>query len=225
MAPLSSKIKYPACFDTRGLSSNSNLTGEEVLIAILDELGRFADLVESLGARSKSNVTLDETRKRRLCDAIVKGANELTTQFNAAAAATKDERPSHDTQIDLYMSEAPPKLTRYRNKIVADLRNPLQELADGKSSSRRSVDLESYEIALDNILDGIKSQLSSWLAKYMGNEAAERRRHTAEGSRGNTRGNQDRPHAMDPPRYEPHKRSREHRRPGGHRSSFWCLVM
>lgn len=105
MAPASSKIKYPAYFDTRDFSSNANLTGQEVLISILNELGKVADLVESLGIRSKSQVNIDEVRKRELCNAIVKGANKLTAQFNTAADATR-KRTTSPTIVRLYMSEA-----------------------------------------------------------------------------------------------------------------------
>ena len=105
MAPASSKIKYPAYFDTRGFSSNASLTGEEALISILNELGKVADLVESLGTRSKSQVNIDEVRRGKLCNAIVNGSNELTAQFNAAADATK-KQPTRRARIDLYTGEA-----------------------------------------------------------------------------------------------------------------------
>jgi hypothetical protein len=88
MPKASDRIKYPK-FQSRGTSTNEGLSGKAVIVSIINSLGDVADLVESIGPTKSSifkkrNNELD-MQKKMLCDAIVDGANSLTSAFDDAA--------------------------------------------------------------------------------------------------------------------------------------------
>lgn len=94
MPKASNRIKYP-CITTAKPSGNVGITGRQVLVSIINSLGDVADLVESLRPQNgtssifkRRNSELD-MQKKTLCDAIVDGANSLSSIFDDAAGGRR----------------------------------------------------------------------------------------------------------------------------------------
>src|SRR5262245_13672624 len=105
MTPSSSDIKYPARYRGPAFSENNALTGESVLISILNALGKVVDLVRS--CRGHSHVQIDKEQGKRFCHAVVTGANGFTKQFNTAVAmAKKRSKNSRYSYTDLFTRES-----------------------------------------------------------------------------------------------------------------------
>jgi hypothetical protein len=86
MPKASSRIEYPHLGKVK-FPINRRITGRGVLISIINSLADVADITESITGPRKSSLLpkgeseLDK-QKKELCDAIVEGANSLTTLFN-----------------------------------------------------------------------------------------------------------------------------------------------
>jgi hypothetical protein len=57
-------------------------------------------------------------------------------------------------------------LTEYRNRVRAELKDPLNRLVIGRESNNEVVDLKPYEDLLKELLDGIEREIRLWLAKF-----------------------------------------------------------
>ena len=87
MPKASDRIKYPK-FQSAEASRNVGLSGKAVIVSIINSLGDVADLVESIGPGKSSFFKRRnnefETQKKIMCDAIVNGANSLTSAIDDA---------------------------------------------------------------------------------------------------------------------------------------------
>lgn len=77
------RIKYPNVPQVSSHSGDCDISGGEVCISIINSLGDVAELIESnrdgsSGIFQKRSNEF-ETQKKMLCDAIVDGANSLTS--------------------------------------------------------------------------------------------------------------------------------------------------
>jgi hypothetical protein len=94
MPKASNRIKYP-CITNARPSGNVGITGRQVLVSIINSLGDVADLVESLRAGSGTSSIFKrrgselDLQKKKLCDAIVDGANSLSSIFDDAAGGKR----------------------------------------------------------------------------------------------------------------------------------------
>ncbi|RMJ20100.1 hypothetical protein BHE90_005999 [Fusarium euwallaceae] len=147
------RYSYRVSRRTDGVSGYNDVMGRAVLICIINDLADVVDAVEDLRlpSRSEERARL-RIERRKMCDLVIKGANDLTAIFDSVKAESK------------YTDLAPKNLPKYRNEICGQLLNPLR-----KSDPRRATpygrpfSFNPYREKLRIILSGIERELRRWL--------------------------------------------------------------
>ncbi|KAM0437888.1 hypothetical protein ACHAPT_002253 [Fusarium lateritium] len=147
------RYSYRIARRTDGVSGYHDVLGRAVLISIINYLADVADAVEDLKLPSlhEDRVRL-RVERRKMCDSVVKGANDLTIMFDSVKGESK------------YTDLAPKNLPQYRNEICGQLLRPLQKVdATRTTYYGRPFSFTPYQQKLSVILSGIERELRRWL--------------------------------------------------------------
>lgn len=164
------RYSYRVARRTDGVSGYNDVMGRAVLICIINDLADVVDAVEDLRLPSRAE---DRARlrieRRKMCDSVIKGANDLTAIFDSVKAESKYTDLAR-TFVPLFTayqkanSDKPAKnLPRYRNEICGQLLNPLQKADPRRATYGRPFSFAPYREKLRIILSGIERELRRWL--------------------------------------------------------------
>ncbi|KAH7268631.1 hypothetical protein FSOLCH5_007972 [Fusarium solani] len=147
------RYSYRVSRRTDGMSGYNDVMGRAVFICIINDLADVVDAVEDLRLPSRPE---DRARlrieRRKMCDSVIKGANDLTAIFDSVKAESK------------YTDLAPKNLPRYRNEICGQLLNPLRKSDPRRATTYgRPFSFTPYREKLRIILSGIERELRRWL--------------------------------------------------------------
>ncbi|KAM5377568.1 hypothetical protein ACJZ2D_004937 [Fusarium nematophilum] len=165
---------YRASRRINGVGGYHDVLGRAVLISIVNYLADVADAVEDLKlpTQPEHRARLRMERKK-MCDSVVKGANDLTALFDSVKGENKytdlcrtlcpDRNGNLTRKSNRNLNESAKNLPRFRNEICGQLLNPLRKADATRTHYGRPFSFTPYREKLSVILSGIEYELRRWL--------------------------------------------------------------